>query len=329
MIGKSVEQRLDASAGARHIRGVTTTSEEHARLTLRAARLSLGVACVLIALKGWAWIASSSVAMLASLADSTLDLAASLIIYFAVRYAAAPPDREHRFGHGKAEAFAGLVQGGLVAVSGMLILIEALPRFIDPAPITHGTESLAVMAISIVLTAELVVAQTQALRRTGSVATRADRLHYVGDLAASAVVMIGLAAGAFFNLGWADAAAAIIVAFWLGWGALKVARQAADHLLDRELPDDERARIRALAEDDPRIGRVHDLRTRTSGPYVHIQFHADLDPTLSLVEAHRIVVDAEERIRAAYPTADIIIHPDPKGRAEPHGHEHFERASGG
>ena len=307
---------------------VPTTSAEHARLTSRAAMLSLAVAAALIAMKGWAWAVSGSVAMLASLADSTLDLAASLITYFAVRYAAAPPDREHRFGHGKAEAFAGLLQSGLVAASGLIIAAEAVPRLFAPADVTHGLESIAVMLASIALTGALVAFQTRALRRTGSIATRADRLHYAGDLAANVVVLAGIGAGAYLGVTWADPVAALLVAGWLAYGSVRVARQAADHLLDREVDDDVRARIRALAEADKRILRVHDLRTRTSGPYLHIQFHAELDPDLSLEAAHNIIVAAEERIRAEFATADIIIHPDPKGRAQPHGHEHFERAQG-
>lgn len=305
------------------------SSAEHARLTSRMAMFSLAVACSLIVLKAWAWLSSGSVAMLASLADSMLDLAASAITYFAVRYAAAPPDREHRFGHGKAEAFAGLVQSGLVAVSSVLIGLEAIPRLVTPAPIAHGFESVAVMLVSIVLTAALVRAQSAAVERTGSVATRADRLHYAGDMAANAAVIVGIGAGLWLGAYWADAVAALVVAAWLAWCALKVAREAADHLLDREVADTDRARIKALAESDPRMGHVHDLRTRTSGPYLHIQFHADLEPQLTLEEAHKIVVAAEDRIRAEFPTADIIIHPDPRGRAEPHGHEHFERATAG
>jgi ferrous-iron efflux pump FieF len=307
------------------IQTAAINSAQHAQLTTRAAALSTGVALLLIVLKAWAWLTSSSVAMLASLADSTLDFVASLITYYAVRYAAAPPDNEHRFGHGKAEAFAGLMQSGLVALSGVLIAMEAIPRFFTRAEVTQGVASLAVMVVSIVLTAALISAQTAAIRRTGSVATRADRLHYVGDLVSNLVVMVGIGAAAWFGWIWADAAAALIVAAWLAWGALQVAREAGDHLLDRELPDEARARIRALAESDPELGRVHDLRTRTSGPYVHIQFHVDLVPTLTLEAVHKIIVAAENRIRGEFPTADIIIHPDPRGRAEPHGHEDFER----
>lgn len=331
--GFSTSRGIDGERGLRHMRrvelasapGHAVSSAEHARLTTRAAQLSVGMALLLIALKAWAWFASASVAMLASLADSTLDLLASVITFYAVRYAAAPPDREHSFGHGKAEAFAGLIQSGLVAVSSAVIALEAISHLARPVHIAHGIEGLIVMAVSIALTAGLVWVQTQAVRRTGSVATRADRLHYAGDLASNLVVMIGIGLGAFFAVGWADALAALLVVAWLVWGSLRVAREAADHLLDRELPDEARARIRTLAEKDPRMGHVHDLRTRTSGPYMHIQFHADMLPTLTLEEAHRIIVAAEERIRGEFPTADIIIHPDPRGRAEPHGHEDFER----
>ena len=303
-----------------------TTSADHARITTRAAMMSLTVAAILILLKGWAWLEGNSVAMLASLADSVLDLAASLFTFFAVRFAATPPDREHRFGHGKAEAFAGLVQAGLVAVSAALIAFEAGRRLFFPVTTSHGFESILVMLVSMGVTTMLVAYQTQALARTKSVATRADRLHYLSDVASNVVVICGIAAGTYFALPYGDAIAGLIVAIWLAQGAVKVAREAGDHLLDRELPETDRARIRALAEADRRITRVHDLRTRTSGPYIHVQFHADLDPTLTLEAAHKIVVAAETRIRASFPTADIIIHPDPKGRAEPHGHEHFEPA---
>jgi cation diffusion facilitator family transporter len=305
------------------------TSAEHARLTTRMAMLSVGVAVSLIALKAWAWLVSGSVAMLASLADSALDLLASVIILLAVRYAATPPDREHRFGHGKAEAFAGLMQSGIVAMSALAVGFEAVRRLAEPQAVTHGAESIAVMFVSIAMTSALVAAQSHAARRTGSVATRADRLHYAGDIAANAVVILGIAAGTYLGANWADPAAAIFVAAWLVRGALKIWRETADHLLDREVPDETRARIRSLAEADGGVMHVHDLRTRTSGPYLHIQFHAELEPTLTLEEAHRIVVAAEERIRAEFPTADIIIHPDPRGRAEPHGHEHFERRASG
>lgn len=299
------------------------SSAEIARITRTTAMLSVGAAIVLIGMKAWAWLASGSVAMLSSLADSTLDLAASLFTYFAVRYAATPPDGEHRYGHGKAEAFAGLFQAGLVAVSAALILMEAARRIAQPEPVRAGEEALLIMAASIVVTGLLIVAQSRAVARTGSVATKGDRAHYASDLTGNVVVIVGIAAGHFLGWTWADAAAGIAVACWLALGAYEVARESADHLMDRELPEADRARIQALASDDPAILGVHDLRTRASGPYIHIQFHADIDPDLTLRQAHEIVVAAEARIRTAYPAADVIIHPDPADAADPHGHEAF------
>lgn len=296
---------------------------EASRITRNASLLSVGAAFLLMALKGGSWLQSGSVAMLSSLADSTLDLAASLFTYFAVRYASAPPDREHRFGHGKAESFAGLFQAGLVAVTGGLIAVEAVRRLVRAQPITHGAEALGVMIVSILVTGALVMAQTRAVAQTGSVATKGDRAHYAADFAGNVVAMVGIAAGVFLHWTWADAVAGLIVAAWLGWGALEVARTAADNLMDRELPDADRQRIKALALEGGQVLGVHDVRTRAAGPYIHIQFHADLDPDLPLHRAHEIIVAAETRIRSAFPGADIIIHPDPLDAAEPHGLEHF------
>jgi len=300
--------------------------EAASRIAKRAAQLSVAAALFLILLKVWAWLASGSVAMLASLADSTLDLAASLFTYFAVRLAASPPDREHRYGHGKAEAFSGLFQAGLVMISAALILVEALRRLVAPQAIEAAPQALAVMVISIIVSGLLVFAQSRAIAQTGSLAVRGDRAHYVSDLAANVAVIIGIAVAVYAGAAWADTAAAVFVTVWLSIGAWDIARSAADHLMDREAPDDVRQRIRELALSDAKVRGVHDLRTRMSGPYLHAQFHADLDPDITLDAAHRIVVAAEVRIRSEYPNADVIIHPDPRGRAEPHGLAHFGEA---
>lgn len=293
--------------------------EAAARIVGGAAALSVGVAAFLVALKGGAWIVSGSVAMLASLADSMLDLVASLFTFFAVRYAATPPDREHRYGHGKAESFAGLFQAGLVMVSGTLIAVEAVRRLADSRPVEHAGPAVAVMMISIGVTAGLIFWQSRAVAQTGSVAIKGDRTHYAADLAGNAAVIAGIGASALWGWTWADAAAGLAIAAWLGWGAYEVARESADQLMDRELPDEARVRIEALARADGDILGVHSLRTRASGPLLHIQFHADLDPALSLRRAHEIIVAAEDRIREAFPSADVLIHPDPRDAAEPHG----------
>jgi ferrous-iron efflux pump FieF len=299
--------------------------EQSAVLTRRATSLSVLVAAILIVIKGFAWWQSGSVSMMASLADSSLDLVASLATFFAVRYATAPPDAEHRFGHGKAEAFASLLQGGLVFASAALIGQEAFNRLAHPEPIQQEGWAMVVMVASIVLTLALITAQSRVLKQTGSVAVSGDRAHYAADLASNAISLIGIAAASLFVQ--ADAVAGLVIAAWLVWGAVGVFSEASVQLMDRELPDDQRARIVSLITQGGQIMGVHQLRTRASGPFVHIQMHADLDPTLSLTEAHDVMIAAEKRVLVEFPAADILIHPDPRGLAEPHGGAFAETAA--
>jgi ferrous-iron efflux pump FieF len=293
------------------------------KITGHATRLALSVAVILTVTKAIVWWMSGSVALLASLADSFLDLTASLTVFFAVRYAAEPADAEHRYGHGKAEAFSSVLQAILVAVSAALLMREGIDHLLNPVVIEASYWAIGVMVLSIVLTIGLLVVQTRALSKTGSVAIEGDRAHYMSDLAANMAVIIGIAGSSLAGLVWLDGAAAIGIAVWLGFTAWGVARGAVDQLMDRELPEEERERIRTLAEADPRIIDIHQLRTRASGPLVHIQFHLGLSPELTLNEAHHILVECENRVLSAYPAADILIHPDPHGEAEPHGAAFF------
>jgi len=292
---------------------------ESAALTRRVTVYSVAVAAILVAVKTAVWLASGSVALLASLADSGLDLLASLGTFFAVRYAMIPADQEHRFGHGKAEAFASLVQAGLVFASAALIAREAIGNLMHPHPLADQGWAIAAMIASTVLTALLIAAQSQVLKKTSSVAVSGDRAHYAADLASNVIALIGIAVSAWIGRNSVDAAAALVIAVLLLWGAVGVFREASAQLMDRELPDDERATIVKLMTQDPRLTDVHQLRTRASGPFVHMQMHVDLDPQLTLEAAHQVIVAAEKRVLAVFPSADIIIHADPRGRAEPHG----------
>ena len=301
---------------------------ETAVLTRRITILSVATAAVLVTIKMVVWLMSGSVALLASLADSGLDLIASLVTFFAVRYAAAPPDAEHRYGHGKAEAFGSLFQAGLVFASAALIGQEAIRHMLEPSRVEQTGWALAVMVASIALTGALVLAQGQVLKKTASVAVSGDRAHYFSDLASNVVALLGIGATALTGWLGADAAAGLAVAAILLWGAIQVFRESSTQLMDRELPDQDRARIVELMTADPRVTDVHQLRTRAAGPYIHIQMHADIDPDVSLAEAHSIVVAAERRVLEAFPAADILIHPDPRGRAEPHGGAFAEMQEG-
>ena len=298
---------------------VRLSPDRAAALTRGVTLMSVGVAALLVTAKAAAWLASGSVALLASLADSSLDLLASTLTFFAVRYAAVPPDDDHRFGHGKAEAFASLMQAGLVFASAALVGQEAIRSLLNPQPLEAGGWALAVMVLSTVMTFVLISAQTWVLKRTQSVAVSGDRAHYASDLASNMAALAGIGASAWLGLAGLDGAAALLIAVLLLWGAIGVFREAAVQLMDQELPAAERARIVDLVTRDPRLTDVHQLRTRASGPYVHMQMHVDLDPLLTLEDAHRVIVEAERRLLEAFPMADILIHPDPRGLAEPHG----------
>lgn len=285
--------------------------------TRRITRLSVGVALVLIVLKAFALGASGSVSILATLTDSVLDLVASLATFFAVRWAATPADEDHRYGHGKGEALAAMVQAGLVFASAIFIGWEGIQRIFDPRPVTSGGWATGVVIVSIAITAWLVWMQTRALKKTGSMAVAGDRAHYAADLAANLVVLIGVISGAFLGAPGLDAAAGLVVAVWLFWGATGMLKAAADHLLDRAVPETDRAAVIHAVLADPRISGVHQLRTRMAGQVMMVQMHVDLDPDLTLDAAHAIVVEAETRVLSHFPAADILIHADPRGRVCP------------
>lgn len=295
------------------------SAEDTARLTHRITFLSVLLAAVLFLVKLGVWLVSGSVSLLASLADSGLDVAAALGTFFAVRYAQSPPDSDHRYGHGKAEAFASLMQAGLVFASAALIGQEAIRHLAQPHPLQQEGLAVVVMVVSTLLTGLLIAAQTWVLKRTASVAISGDRAHYATDLASNVAALIGIGASAWLGLNGLDAAAALVVTALLLWSAVIVFRDASNQLLDHELPQADRDSIVALVTADPRLTDVHQLRTRASGPYIHMQMHVDMDPSLPLEEAHAALVAAEKRVLEAFPRADIIMHPDPRGAAEPHG----------
>jgi ferrous-iron efflux pump FieF len=289
---------------------------EAGRLMRLATYASVAVAGVLIAAKLFAWLATDSVSMLSTLLDSVLDAAASMINLFAVRHALTPADREHRFGHGKAEPLAALGQSAFVAGSAVLLIVEVVRRLWRPQPIENGDLGILVMLGSIVLTVILVLFQRHVVRKTGSLAISADRLHYLGDVLVNGGVILALVLTQL--LGWPliDPVFGAVIAVYILYTAWSIARSSLDMLMDRELPNEDRQRIRATALAHPEVKALHELRTRASGPAIFIQFHLEMDGGMSLYEAHRIADQVEEEILAAYPGAEVIIHQDPSGVEE-------------
>lgn len=288
-----------------------------ARLMKGATYASVAVASTLIAAKLAAWLATDQVSLLASLVDSLLDAMASLLNLFAVRQSLVPADAEHRFGHGKAEALAGLGQAVFIAVSALFLAVAAIQRLHQPVLPDHTVWGLGAMALSIVLTLALVLFQRHVTRRTGSVAVAADSLHYLSDLVTNSTVIAALLIVAWRpDLAWADPVGALLVAAGILWGAVAILRSALDHLMDREFDDDARAEIQKIVLAHPEARALHDLRTRQAGLHGFIQFHLELDGAISLSEAHRISDEIEAELLKRFPGADVIIHQDPAGHED-------------
>jgi len=291
-------------------------SDSRARLVRSATYASVSVALILVAAKTWAWLATGSVAMLSSLADSLLDTLSSALTFWAVRYSLSPADAEHRFGHGKSEGLAALLQSLIIGASGVFVCHEAIQRILEPQPIDRPEAGLLVIFGSTLATVLLVGYQRYVSRRTSSVAIGADAMHYTTDILVNLSVGAALVLTAWTGWQMMDAIVGLAVAAYILFGSFQIAAQSLDILLDREIPEEDRQRVKTIALRHPEVLGLHDMRTRHGGAHYIIQFHLDLPRDISLWRGHEILDEVEEQIRAEYPGCEIIIHADPLGIAE-------------
>ncbi|MFC2970657.1 cation diffusion facilitator family transporter [Azotobacter bryophylli] len=295
------------------------TRPDHARLMRLATAAALVVALSLALSKAVAWWLSGSVSLLAGLTDSLLDGAASLINLLAVHYSLRPADEDHRYGHGKAEALAGLGQAVFISVSAILVGVQGVDRLLHPQPLGAQALGIAVILGSLVATGLLLLFQRHVVRVTGSTAIRADSLHYRSDILLNSSILIALVV-ANFGFGRLDALFGIAISGYILWSALQIGRESVSVLMDEELSEDLRQRIEELALTVPQVLDVHDLRTRVSGTHWFIQLHVSLPGGMSLIEAHDHAEAVEAAIRKEYPRAEVLVHTDPlevlKARAE-------------
>jgi ferrous-iron efflux pump FieF len=295
------------------------TEVERRRLipyAIRAALASVGVALFLLVLKGYAAWHTGSVAMLGSLADTGLDLLASLVTLYGVRLAAEPADHDHRFGHGKAEALAALFQVMLITASALGIGWRAVAAFQSDARTADAEFGIGASLVAIGATALLLVYQRTIIRRTGSVAIMADNIHYQSDVLLNVAVIAALLLDQ--SLGWreADPIFGIGIALWLAWGAFRASSNAIDQLMDKEWPEAERRRFIDVAAQHPELRGIHDFRTRRSGTRDFAQFHMAVARDLSVEQAHDIVEAVEARLHRAFPKVEVLIHLDPEGHVD-------------
>ena len=294
-------------------------SAERASLTRSAAFASIAMAAFLLGLKLWATWRTGSTAMLGSLADTGLDLVASLATLWGVWFASQPADAEHRFGHGKAEALAAMFQVMLIVVSASAILFRAVERLAQGAQTAAAEDGIAVSVIAIAATFVLLWWQRRVIRQTGSVAIKADNVHYQSDLMLNLAVIAALVLDQYKGFEKADPLFGIAIAGWLMWGAWRAASEAVDQLLDREWPDDKRQRFVEIAARHPELSNLHDLRTRTSGAHDFVQFHVDLPGGMTVAQAHAVIERVERDLCGHFPGMELLIHIDPEGHVDEPG----------
>jgi ferrous-iron efflux pump FieF len=290
-----------------------------ARLTRGAALASMAMALLLAVLKSWAAWRTGSTAMLGSLADTLLDLMASLATLIGVWVAAQPADEEHRFGHGKAEALAAIVQVMLITVSACGIAWRAVSQLLAGSQTEAAGDGIVVSVIAIAATFALLAWQRHVIRRTGSVAIRTDNVHYKSDLALNLAVIAALALEQYLGLRGADPLFGIGIALWLLWGAWRASSEALNHLMDREWPEEKRSAFVERAARHPELSKLHDLRTRTSGNQDFAQFHVNLPATMTVGQAHHVIERVEEDLCRAFPGLELVIHIDPEGHVDDPG----------
>ncbi|MEJ6078591.1 cation diffusion facilitator family transporter [Vibrio sp. 1-Bac 57] len=288
----------------------TQQPEEYAYLVKRAGHAAIVAASLLIIVKLVAWMVTGSSSILAALTDSLMDVTTSIINLFAIKVALQPADKEHRFGHGKAESLAGLVQAAFISGSSVFLMINGISAMINNHQIVATNLGISVMIFSLVVTLALVFFQSYVVKKTNSMAIKADSLHYRTDIVLNGAVLLAIVL-AGYGWGWADGVFAIAVSLYILHGAWEIGTQSIDALMDKQLPQEDNELILRLAYKVDGVRGVHDLRTRSSGYIKFIQLHLELDDGQSLYDAHNKADKLEFGLQAAFPGADILIHLDP------------------
>jgi len=291
----------------------TGTGQNSAALNRSAAFASIAMALLLVGLKAWAAWSTGSTAMLGSLADTTLDLFASIATLAGVWVAAMPDDEKHRFGHGKAEALAAMFQVVLISISALSLAFHAVREFLAGSRAEAVGEGIGVSVVAMVATLALLAWQRHVIRRTGSLAIATDHLHYKSDLLLNLAVIAALVLDRYGGVAGSDPVFGFGIAVWLAWSGWRASHEAIEQLMDREWPEEKKARFIEVLGRHPELCGVHDLRTRRAGNRDFVQFHVWVDPQMTVREAHRVMDEIEAKIISEFPDVEILIHPDPEG----------------
>ena len=289
-------------------------NQKNTHLLVRSASIaSLLVASTLIVLKYYGWVTTTSVSLLASLADSLIDFLASVFVFVAISYSILPADAKHRFGYGKSEGLAAFVQSLFIGISGIYVCFEAIKRLLNPSQINQPSTAIWIILVSIVLTLALVMYQKYVVKKSKSIAIESDRYHYLTDTYINLSVLFSIAITGWTRFVFIDALVGLLISGVILYTSVTLLKKSFKILLDQEIQSEDRDRIREIALDHPKVLGFHDLRTRDTGRKYIIQFHLELDPNMSLLESHEITDEVTDNVLKLYPDSELIIHTDPLG----------------
>lgn len=280
---------------------------------LRPFYITAVILSIIIVMKIYAYASSNSVSMLASLLDSLGDIVVSSFAFFSIIVSLKPPDKEHRYGHGKAEGFSALIQACFLFSSALFLIFENAHRFFVPAEIENHKIGILVSCLTMLLTLILTYFQNRAYRAAPSLVLKAEQSHYRGDVLLNAAVVVALVVDMTASFKYADFIISLGIALYIIKTAKDIGQNAVDMLMDREISEAERNQIIDIVTGHKDVHGLHDLRTRQSGMNIYISFDVELEPSLSLEKAHSITRDLDLQILAHFPNAEIIIHTDPLG----------------
>jgi cation diffusion facilitator family transporter len=276
------------------------------------AALSISAAILTIALKFGAYVLTGSVGLLSDAFESIVNLVAALAAFWALSYAAKPPDAGHTFGHSKAEYFSSALEGLLILVAAVSIAIAAGERLLHPQPIEQVGLGLALSLVATAINGGVAWTLLQASRRLRSITLRADAHHLLTDVWTSVGVVVGI--GLVSVTGWLvlDPIVALLVAANIVWTGVKLLIETGSGLLDAAIPEDEQKEIaRIMREYEAQNIQFHALRTRVAGTRRFVAFHVLVPGAWTVQRGHDACEAIEQAIALALPGTDVTTHLEP------------------
>lgn len=288
--------------------------------TLRIAVGSIVVGVVVLALKALAWWMTGSVALLSDALESTVNVATAIAALIAIKVAAKPADRDHPYGHHKAEFFSAVLEGVMIIIAALLILREAWNGFQNPHVLDAPASGLLINILASAINGYWCWVLIRGGKRLKSPALVADGHHLLTDVISSAGVVIGVALAVISGWSVLDPALAALVAVNILWSGWKVIASSLSGLMDEAVSDETLEQIRTTISDTAEGAiEAHDLRTRHAGPRTFIDFHLVVDGNTTVTEAHAICDRIELALKQQLPEAQIAIHVEPEHKAKHSG----------